>query len=694
MKRFWLIGVLVFGVLGLSCMDREPGPVCPVPTEVREDELMVGGFDGVDMLIVVDNSGSMAEEQQILATAFFPFINSLANPLPGWPYPAANNVRVGIVDNDMGLQWGAPAQPPPDGVSVNGCGDWGDNGAFQQGAYAGGGTINIESGVIACAGTTQCPTNWTCDNLNNGVGTCTAPPDGDTDPYNDGDNQSCPAFAATWAETTPDALNPDLAFQVACLSSLGTDGCGFEQQLAAAAAGLNVNKDFIRDTALLAVLIVSDEEDCSIQDGPGLFGSADFKDSQRINISCGENPEFLFPASSYYNTFKALKGDQANAVVFGAFVGVPYDPDKPGADKVCQGPGNTITGCLDAPGMKLTIVDETTSGGQATKQYLPACTRGPSNAPVTKARPGRRYVELATQNPPNGFGNMSYVYSICNADWSPAMEDIAKLIASNLVGACYEKPLDWDPSTKTAKCDVVAEFVLGTDMKTPGCPWKGVEYTTVDKTDETTGQEKTYVYCPLPKLPADLDCASANVSKDKIGWYYCQDTTEASDDACADGQDNDKDGLVDCKDPECQDCKIACSKDFPNATGKDCALSCKFNVRVTDAGKKAVKGKSLSVQCLQQFSFTDPNCQENTKDSCQDDKDNDGNGVWDCTDVTKKTAKTPVLHMADANCCPMKKGAKNKCVVDAATFVNCPGFSKSKLPDSCDAAQQLLGCDF
>ncbi len=39
-------------------------------------------------------------------------------------------------------------------------------------------------------------------------------------------------------------------------------------------------------------------------------------------------------------------------------------------------------------------------------------------------------MELATANPPDGFGSMSYVYSICNADWSPAMEDIAKLIAA------------------------------------------------------------------------------------------------------------------------------------------------------------------------------------------------------------------------------------------------------------------------
>ncbi|MDD5306501.1 MAG: hypothetical protein PHU25_04190 [Deltaproteobacteria bacterium] len=690
MKRFWMMGVLVLGVLGLGCMDREPGPVCPVPTEVTETQVMVGGWDGVDMLVVVDNSASMTEEQAILATAFFPFINSLVNPLPGWPYPPANNVRVAIVSNDMGLQYGAPAQVPPEGdpaYDKTRCfASWGDNGKFLRGAYDGDGTVNIQPGVIACADATQCPTNWTCENIDAQTqkGRC-EPPQG-----SDGTNQTCPALAATWAEITPDAPNPNLAFQTACLSSLGTDGCGFEQQLAAAAAGVKLNKDlFVRETSLLAVIIVSDEEDCSMQDGPGIFNSSEFKGDE-VNIACGENSQYLFPATSYYSTFKALKKGVDNAVVFGAFVGVPYDETKPGADGICQGPGNTITGCLDAPGMKLVVIQEEGASGTYA-QYKPACTRGPADAEVTKARPGRRYVELATANPPDGFGSMSYIYSICNADWSPAMEDIAKLIAATLVGTCYEKPLDWDPATKTAKCDVVAEFILGQDKGvTPtSCPWKATP-TTQKITNETTGREETHVFCPLPKLPAALDCAQANVSQDAKGWYYCQDATEGSENACQDGQDNDDDGLVDCDDPECLDCKQACGKVNPQATGKDCLASCKFNVRVTDAAKKMVRGKNLSVQCLQQFSFTDPNCQENTVESCTDGKDNDGNGVWDCSNITDKKKGTP--HMADANCCPMT-GAKGKpCKIDPATFENCPGSSKNKLPDACDQAQLLVGC--
>ncbi|MDD5309946.1 MAG: hypothetical protein PHU25_21725 [Deltaproteobacteria bacterium] len=380
---------------------------------------------GVDLLVVVDNSGSMAEEQAILSTQIFTLLNSFVDPLPGWPWPAIDDLRVAFVSSDMGLQWGAPAQPPQDGMQRAGCGDFGDNGAFQQGAYApgGSGTISIQNDTIPCAaGASQCPTGWTCENITSGVGVCRTP-------GGDGANQTCPGVSSTWTETSADAPNATLPFQAACLSALGTDGCGFEQQLASAAAGVEKNKaTFIRDDALLAVIVVSDEEDCSMQDGPGIFNSSQFKGPQ-INIACGENPQFLFEPNTFYSRLRGIKGDHGNALFFGAIVGVPYDPDKPGADGVCQGPGDTIAGCLEAPEMQPVVIDEPTGSGGTIPQYKPACTRGPADSVVTKARPGRRYVELATANPPDGFGAMSYVYSICNADWNPAMTAMGDRIA-------------------------------------------------------------------------------------------------------------------------------------------------------------------------------------------------------------------------------------------------------------------------
>ena len=140
MKRLSLITmVLVVGyaMIHMGCMDREPAPVCPVPTELNETDVMLGGFEGVDMLVVVDNSISMAEEQEILATAFFPLVNSLVNPLPGWSWPSVDDVRIAIVTSDMGLSWGGNPYEEGDGwPGTNPCSASGDNGVFQT--YASG----------------------------------------------------------------------------------------------------------------------------------------------------------------------------------------------------------------------------------------------------------------------------------------------------------------------------------------------------------------------------------------------------------------------------------------------------------------------------------------------------------------------------------------------------------------------------
>ena len=179
MKRLSLtIMVLVVGyaMMHMSCMDREPAPVCPVPTEINETDLMVSGFEGVDILVVVDNSRSMAEEQEILATAFFPLVNSLINPLPDWQLPSADDVRVAIVTTDMGLSWGGNPYEEGDGwPGTNPCTATGDNGLFQT--YDSGTTIDIEHNVIPCdSSNTQCPTGWTCSATEPvEIGTCQAP---------------------------------------------------------------------------------------------------------------------------------------------------------------------------------------------------------------------------------------------------------------------------------------------------------------------------------------------------------------------------------------------------------------------------------------------------------------------------------------------------------------------------------------
>jgi hypothetical protein len=76
--------------------------------------------------------------------------------------------------------------------------------------------------------------------------------------------------------------------------------------------------------------------------------------------------------------------------------------------------------------MKLEVVTYE-QGPTQYKHFRPACTREENDIEVTVARPGRRFVEVA-----RSFGANGHVSSICNEDWTPAMIDIAEMIAQVL----------------------------------------------------------------------------------------------------------------------------------------------------------------------------------------------------------------------------------------------------------------------
>jgi hypothetical protein len=304
---------------------------------------------------------------------------------------------------------------------VPACQGFGDNGHFQEINVA---DVEITNDLIPCdESAAQCPEGWSCANIDEyGVGACNG-----TDTTVD-----CPELAPDWAETTLADPNPEIAPQAACLAMQGASGCGFEQQLQSAATALVVGdqESFLHPTHLLAILMVSDEEDCSMEfayiDGEdkGLFEEDEVADNTKLNIACGKHPEDLLPTSHFYDAFVAAKGSPA-AVVFAAVVGVPYEEQDPTGAALCQGRGDQLGGCLDQESMHLV---ETYDEMEDAYFFQFACTRGPEGDEVTEAIPGRRYVELANQY----FGNRSFVYSICNADWSPAVVMINDMIISRL----------------------------------------------------------------------------------------------------------------------------------------------------------------------------------------------------------------------------------------------------------------------
>jgi hypothetical protein len=366
-------------------------------------------MNALDVIFVVDDSISMTQEQAILSTSIFHLIATLTTPRVDWPYPAVDDVRIAVITTNMGFSAdGESGDTYWPGDMVAACEGFGDDGKFQEMAAA---SVSIQDGVIPCWGVPgECPPGWEC-------AADESPEDTFCQDPNPGSNTPCPALDGDHTGTAVEDPNSALALEVACLTSVGTQGCGFEQQLAsvARAASREDQAWFFRENAGLGIVIVSDEDDCSMDDNAGLFATEEVADlgAMKINIACGEHPEYLHGPEWFVDAFAAAKGGVQAAVFLAAIVGVPP------AD-ACQGTGEAILGCLLQPEMQL--VPEQTEG--TTWFYHPACTREVGAEQVTIASPGRRFVQLA-----ESMGDNAFVYSICNDDWMPAMESFAAIMA-------------------------------------------------------------------------------------------------------------------------------------------------------------------------------------------------------------------------------------------------------------------------
>ena len=324
-----LAPTLLVGTLAATlaaCPDREVARVDPRQNREQEKEIPVQINRNIDILFVIDNSGSMREEQASLTANFNRFINVLNGIEGGLP-----NVHIGVVSTDLG------AGP----YGIMGCTGNGDNGVLQ----------NAPQG--ACD--TSSPEPYIIDLANE-----------------DGTRQT--NYAG------------DLADAFSCVAELGTTGCGFEQPLESMRRALNgsnaQNNGFLRDDAFLAVIIITDEDDCSVEDvsmfdsNPALdnvgsplgplssfrcfeFGVVCEPDTPRSagprqNCVTRPNSQYMYGVEEYANFLKSLKADPAQIIVAGIIgnptpVVVGSKDDEPTLDASCTTAG---TGDAD-PGVRL-----------------------------------------------------------------------------------------------------------------------------------------------------------------------------------------------------------------------------------------------------------------------------------------------------------------------------------------------------
>ncbi|MBI5498885.1 MAG: hypothetical protein HY907_01470 [Deltaproteobacteria bacterium] len=238
------------------------------------------------------------------------------------------------------------------------------------------------------------------------VPTCTGNDDGvllhDPRPGVPGCAPSYPTFLHAG---TTDHGSP-FAASFACIGTLGTEGCGFEQPFAAVNKALTVhsrsggaNAGFLRPDAALGVILLSDENDCSATD-PSLF---DPEAPDELRLRCVNHAAELTPVAALVDMLRGLRPGTRLAV--GLLVGVPPSVG------ICNNTGDVIAPCLSEPTMREEVEPSTGS-----VRLVCGATAAEG------ATPGVRHVQLAS-----ALGARAVVRSICDPRYDTFFELFARM---------------------------------------------------------------------------------------------------------------------------------------------------------------------------------------------------------------------------------------------------------------------------
>lgn len=382
---------VVVGSLLSGCPDEEVTKVEPLPDTDLVKTIPANPNRNLDILFVIDNSGSMAAEQANLVANFQEFINVLNTIEGGLP-----DVHIGVVSSNVGAA-GASGVP--------GCGGQGDDGNLLVGQTS-----------ADCAATYGLQGSFVSD---------IAESDG--------------SRTRNYTGALPELFE--------CMATLGTGGCGFEMHLESAYRALQAGKNpgFYRPEAYLAVVILADEDDCSTQDG-SMFGDptanlmsmlgprTSFR-CHEFGVECDDDPTprsfgnktgckprddspYEYGVDRYVTFFRNLKSDPSLVILAG------------------------ILGDFDLETGELTVGQDPSPGASGVQPAVQrSCGFDPSDENAGASPP----VRLA--NFLSAFPGRSAQTSICDANLSDAMVQIATLLKEAIGDPCIDVALaDQNPS--------------------------------------------------------------------------------------------------------------------------------------------------------------------------------------------------------------------------------------------------------
>ena len=436
-----------------ACMTRDLAPLTPCTTSGVRLDVQQASTDKVDLLFLIDDSGSMEVEQHRLADQIERLVTLLTTGDRDGDgtqdFTPVADLQVAIVSSDMGTG-GVPAD------TCNDAADFGDD------------------AVARTAGAS-------------GDATC-APSYAPVQRYNVRD---------------PDANPTRFAHDVACVARLGTRGCAFEQQLesvlkavtpstsgvrfhaGSSGQGDRANAGFLRDDSILAVVMLSDEDDCSAAD-PELFrsGSGGPYDGYPLNQRCAFYDDALHPIARYVDGLRALRAAAPERLLFAAIVGVPPD--------LVADPAHVDYDALLAdPRMRPTP--------RAGTNELEAVCRDPAGGAQSAAYPAQRIVRVARE-----LGEAGVVQSICQGDYRPALDALVRKIASVIDAVCLPRALAPNADGRVA-CDVVE--ILPTDGAATHC----ADLADRGRDASPLRVEAGHEVCRVTQAPR---------GSSGLGWYY------------------------------------------------------------------------------------------------------------------------------------------------------------------------------
>ena len=471
-------------IFTLACINRPMKNATPDPFIGSIISIPQSAERDVDMLFVIDNSGSMAGEQANLRANFPALMTSLKNMVGGLP-----NVHLGVTTTDLGTGM----------FQITYCEEvGGDAGALVTGNCTnptGGANYIIDVEPTSCE-ITKDPTTNDCSFNDCAAANCTHEP---TTTLVVDSATGCPRCRNYQGESLEDVFS--------CVANLGTMGCGFEQPLEAMYKALDnntANTGFIRPNAFLAIVLITDEDDCS-GSNPQLYDNTQTDINSTLGpltsyrcfefgITCDVNSRthqgtrqncvpredaaaLLHPLSRYVQFLQALKDPQMLVV---AAIAGPVTPSPTGIGH------NMVVGLDDMSNPDL--------------QY--SCTTAVDGAVPTI----RIYNLISAFNEQEDMASWAYS-SICSADYTPALAGIGNKIKDILEFQCLPSPLK-------GCADVGVEF--GTPRAAQSCAINSqclAECQVTDVFERGLPNEKEYTVPPCLEVMTDGTIMEGNIDR-------------------------------------------------------------------------------------------------------------------------------------------------------------------------------------